>query len=257
MDGGSPKSVDVADQRFDRIGDVAGHRLPGFCAHDHFLADAGRLCSLQSGRVRPPPSPVEPLRQRGIRGGHPGSGPTRTDLTSTNPSNRAERPRTSRWNPANRLTGRPRTPQPRKASPTTQSENLQATTLDPRKIRVREHCCVANHGTAHDGNLDSLEIAGAAPPIRSSGTKVDGLADHPNLACCQFHMFGYPIGHVAAQITRNPDGRLRSPRPTSAPRSLIAQAQPYLGVLSRLHLLRRSALDSLAAKIAVRLLNLP
>jgi hypothetical protein len=63
----------------------------------------------------------------------------------------------------NRLTGRPRTPQPRKTSPTTQSENRQATTPDPRKIRVREHSCVANHWTARDGNSDSLEIAGAAP----------------------------------------------------------------------------------------------
>jgi hypothetical protein len=37
----------------------------------------------------------------------------------------------------NPLTGRPRTPQPRKTSPTSQSENRQATTPDPRKIRAK------------------------------------------------------------------------------------------------------------------------
>jgi hypothetical protein len=132
IDGGSPKSVDLADHCFDGVGDAGGQSFLGFRAHDHFLGCTGCLCSLEGGKV-------------------------------TNPSNRAERPRTGRWNPAeppDRATPHTPTPENESNNPIRKPSGHHTR---PEKIRVREHSCVANHWTARDGNLDSLEIAGAAP----------------------------------------------------------------------------------------------
>jgi hypothetical protein len=53
----------------------------------------------------------------------------------------------------NPLHGRPRTPQPRKTSSTNQSENRQATTPDPKKIRA-----IAEIGVHHGKFFIGLQL---------------------------------------------------------------------------------------------------
>jgi Transposase DDE domain group 1 len=75
----------------------------------------------------------------------------------------------------NPLTGRPRTPQPRKTSPTSQSENRQATTPDPRKIRAKRLA---------DSGLTFQQVALNMPTITfQKGGKHGG---HPLHNCIDF-----------------------------------------------------------------------
>lgn len=50
-----PTSIDLTDQCFDRFGGLGWQLFLGFGADDHFFCDAGRLGSLQGGKVRAPP----------------------------------------------------------------------------------------------------------------------------------------------------------------------------------------------------------
>lgn len=50
-----PTSIDLTDQGFDRFGGLGWQLFLGFGADDHFFCDAGRLGSLQGGKVRAPP----------------------------------------------------------------------------------------------------------------------------------------------------------------------------------------------------------
>jgi hypothetical protein len=122
--------------------------------------------------------------------------------------------------------------------------------------KTREHSCVANHWTARDGTLDSLEITGAAPLFgrpgpNSAAPRITPTWRAANSACsatnrtCRRRNHPQPRQTIATASTRV----------GSAPRSPTEQAQPHLGVLSRLRYRPAACcaaqpLTTLAAKIA-------